>query len=190
MNTVLLEKQQELLAQAEQAPLELPAPLPQHNAQEFPTSRKRKTTSFEAAIQEERDALVRRCKEAIQAQEDEDYLHQYKVEAVVHNIERRSQSQQLSNPPPASPPHIVIPPLSGMSIIDISSSSSSSESDRPDDEGTREAQRPRRRVWRTQKLWSTTVRQRKMLQLQRAKAKAKAKDRRGASQGRRHWRRG
>jgi hypothetical protein len=53
------------LALAEQALLELPAPPPKPNAQEFPTSRKRKMTSFEAAIQKECDALVRRCKEAV-----------------------------------------------------------------------------------------------------------------------------
>ena len=92
-------------------------------------------TGFEAAIQKERDALVRRCKEAIEAQKNEDYLHQYGAEAVARNIERYNQSQQPSNSPPASPPHTFIPPPSSMSIIDISSSSSfsSSESDRPDD---------------------------------------------------------
>ena len=42
---VLIEKQQQLLARAEKAPLELP-PLPQPNARDFPTSRKRKMTGL------------------------------------------------------------------------------------------------------------------------------------------------
>jgi hypothetical protein len=50
MNAVLLKKQQELLDRAGQAPLELPAPLLQPNAREFPSSRKRKITGYEAAI--------------------------------------------------------------------------------------------------------------------------------------------
>ena len=50
MNAVLLEKQQQLLARAEKAPLELPPPLPQPNARDFPTSRKRKMTGLEAAL--------------------------------------------------------------------------------------------------------------------------------------------
>jgi hypothetical protein len=50
INAVLLEKQQQLLSRAEQTPLELPPPLLQSNACEFPTSRKRKMTGFEAAI--------------------------------------------------------------------------------------------------------------------------------------------
>jgi hypothetical protein len=45
MNAVLIEKQQQLLARAEKAPLELP-PLPQPNARDFPTSRKRKMTGL------------------------------------------------------------------------------------------------------------------------------------------------
>ena len=69
MNAILLEKQQQL-ARAEQIPLELSLPLPQPNGREFPTSRKRKMTGFEAAILEERDALVRRQRDAQQAQED------------------------------------------------------------------------------------------------------------------------
>jgi len=73
MNAVLLKKQLALLKRAKQAPLELPLPLPQPNVREFPTSRKRKMTGFEAAIQEERDALVRSRREAAQAQEDEDF---------------------------------------------------------------------------------------------------------------------
>ena len=50
MNAVLLKKQQLLLARAEETRLELPPPLPQPNACESPTSRKRKMTGFEAAI--------------------------------------------------------------------------------------------------------------------------------------------
>ena len=56
-----------LLAQAEETRLKLPPPLPQPNAREFPTSQKRKMTGFEAATQEERDALVRRRRDAKQA---------------------------------------------------------------------------------------------------------------------------
>jgi hypothetical protein len=50
MNAVLLKKQQELLSRVEEQPLKLPAPLPQLNAREFPTSRKRRMTAYEAAI--------------------------------------------------------------------------------------------------------------------------------------------
>jgi hypothetical protein len=50
MNAVLLEKQQQLLARAEKAPLELPLPLLQPNVRDFSTSRKRKMTGFEAAF--------------------------------------------------------------------------------------------------------------------------------------------
>ena len=119
----MLEKQQQLLARAEETRLELPLPLPQPNAREFPTSRKRKTTGFEAAIQEEREALVRRRQDAKQAQEDEDHRLHYREEAVSRIIERHSQRQQS---PPPSP------------------SDSDSE--------TGEPQRPRRGVRRTQKL--------------------------------------
>jgi len=77
MNAVLLEKQQQLLARAEKAPLELPPPLPQPNARDFPTSRKRKMTGLEAALQEERDAVVRRRREIRQAEEDEDFRQRY-----------------------------------------------------------------------------------------------------------------
>ena len=82
MNAVLLEKQQQLLARAEEAPLELSLPFLQPKAREFPTSL-RKTTGFEAAIQEGRDALVRRRRDTKQAQEDE--------EAVAEIINRHSQ---------------------------------------------------------------------------------------------------
>jgi hypothetical protein len=57
LNAVLLDKQQQLLTRAEEAPLKLPPPLPQLNACDFPPSRKRKMTGLEAALQEERDAL-------------------------------------------------------------------------------------------------------------------------------------
>ena len=76
INAVLLEKQQQLLARAEKAPFELP-PLPQPNARDFPTSRKRKITGLEAALQEERDAVVRRRREIRQAEEDEDFRQRY-----------------------------------------------------------------------------------------------------------------
>jgi hypothetical protein len=60
MNAVLIEKQQQLLARSEEAPLELPPPLPKPNARNFPTSRKRKMTGLEAALQEERDKVTER----------------------------------------------------------------------------------------------------------------------------------
>ena len=68
MNAILLEKQRELIARADAAPLELPPPLPQPNAREFPTSRKRKMTGLEAALQEEVDIAMRQRRDAIQAQ--------------------------------------------------------------------------------------------------------------------------
>jgi hypothetical protein len=55
INAALLEKQQELLARAEQAPLKLPPPLLQPNAYNFPgfpNSRKRKVIAYKAALQE------------------------------------------------------------------------------------------------------------------------------------------
>jgi hypothetical protein len=61
-------------------------------------------TGFEAAILEERDALVRRRRDAQQAQEDEDYRLQYREEAVERITERHSQQQQPSEPPPSSIP--------------------------------------------------------------------------------------
>jgi hypothetical protein len=64
IKAVLLEKLLLLLAQAEQIPSKLLLPLPQLNNCEFPTSRKRKITGFEAAILEERDALIRRQRDA------------------------------------------------------------------------------------------------------------------------------
>jgi hypothetical protein len=64
MNAVLLEKQQQLLARAEETRLKLPPPLSQPNSREFPTSQKKKMTGYEAAIQEERDALVRHRRDA------------------------------------------------------------------------------------------------------------------------------
>jgi len=133
MNAVLLEKQQQLLAGAEETRLELLLPLPQPNAREFPTSRKSKMTGFEAAIQEKRDTLVRRRRDAKQAQEDEDYRLQYHEEAVARIFERHSQRQQ--SPPPYPAP-----------IMPQPSSSSDSDSE------TGEPQRPRQGVPRTQKL--------------------------------------
>jgi hypothetical protein len=50
MNAFLVEKQQQLLARVEKAPLELPSLLPQPNARDFPTSRKRNMTGLEAAL--------------------------------------------------------------------------------------------------------------------------------------------
>ena len=91
MNAVLLEKQQELLARAEESPLEQPPPLLQPNAREFPTSQKRKMTGLEAAIQEERDAIVRHQREAIKAQEDYEYHIRYREEAAASIAERHSQ---------------------------------------------------------------------------------------------------
>ena len=87
MNVVLLEKQQQLLARAEETRLELLLPLPQPNAREFPTSWKSKMTEFEVAIQEKRDTFVRCRRDAKQAQ-DEDYCLQYHEEAVARIVER------------------------------------------------------------------------------------------------------
>jgi hypothetical protein len=50
ISAVLLKKQQQQLARAKLAPLQLLDPLPQLNAYEFPTSRKRRMTAYEAAI--------------------------------------------------------------------------------------------------------------------------------------------
>jgi hypothetical protein len=161
MNAVLLEKQQQLLARAEKAPFELP-PLPQPNTRDFPTSRKRKMTGVEAALQEERDAVVRRRREIRQAEEDEDFRQRYHEEAIARILARHSQQQQPSTPPSLSPSlslSVPPPPLnsppSGMSS---SSSSSSSNSDSDSDSGhrdaaeTTEAPWPKRGVRRTQKL--------------------------------------
>jgi hypothetical protein len=87
MNAVLLEKQQNMLTRAEAAPLELPAPLPQPNAREFPTSRKRKMTGYEAALQEERNTVIRHRRAAIQAQGEYDdecrYANQMRTETLI-----------------------------------------------------------------------------------------------------------
>jgi hypothetical protein len=50
ISAALIEKQHELLVRANAAPLELPPPLPQPNACDFPTSRKRKMTGYKAAL--------------------------------------------------------------------------------------------------------------------------------------------
>ena len=66
MNVVLHEKQQELLSRIDLQTLEHPPPpFPQSNAYEFPTSRKRRMTAYEASIQEGCDAAVRRGRQLI-----------------------------------------------------------------------------------------------------------------------------
>ena len=171
MNAVLLKKQQLLLARGEQAPLELPPPLPQPNARDFPTSRKRKMTWLEAALQEEHDKLVRRRREIRQAEEDEDFRLQYREEAVARINARHSQQQQSSHLPPSSQ----------------SSSDSDSDSDSDSEPGeaveTAEAPRPKRGVRRTQKLVDNSQTARKLA----ASKGGRARDPDG--QGRRHWRR-
>jgi hypothetical protein len=47
-------------------------------------------TAYEAAIQGERDTLVRRHREAIEAQENEDHRPQYLEAATAQIIERHS----------------------------------------------------------------------------------------------------
>src|ERR1700722_14716877 len=127
MNAVLLEKQQELLSRVKEQPLELPSPLPQPNARKFPTSQKRRMTAYEAAIQEERDAVVRRRRQHIRTQEDEDSRQAYREEAVARIVERHSQ---VGQPPPSSPsPASTSPPPSSSS----SSSNSDGDSDFPHD---------------------------------------------------------
>jgi hypothetical protein len=91
INAVLLEKQQKLLARAEESPLQQPPPPHQPNARELPTSWKRKMTGFEAATQEERDAVIRHRRKAIKAQEDNGYRRCYLEEAVASNAKRHSQ---------------------------------------------------------------------------------------------------
>jgi hypothetical protein len=100
-------------------------------------------TSYEAAIQEERDILVKHRREAIQAQEDEDYHLRYREEAVACIVERHSQLDQPPLPFPSPAP--LQAPSSGISSSSPSYSSSS-------DGEPPEAQRPRRGVRRTQKL--------------------------------------
>jgi hypothetical protein len=146
MNAALLEKQQELLARASAVLLELPPPLPQPNARDFPTSRKRKIIGHEAALQEEVDAAVRRRREAIEAEDEYNDRRYYNERSVKDIIERHSQRQDpppsCQSPSPASPP---------------SSPSSSSSSDDSGDNGenvgkTGGARRPRRGVRRSRKL--------------------------------------
>jgi hypothetical protein len=108
MNAILLEKQQELLARAEAAPLELPAPLPQPNAREFPTSRKRKMTGYEAALQEERDVVVRRRRAVIQAQGEHDDGRRYADRRRASALIRQSQRELSSSLPPSHQPPIRI----------------------------------------------------------------------------------
>jgi hypothetical protein len=144
MNAVLLEKQQELLSRVEEQPLELPPPPAKHPQVPHQPEGGRKggeMTAYKAAIQAERDAIVRRRRQRIQAQEDEDFRQVYRQEAVAQTIERHSQQQE----PPKSPiyqpvfsssfpistlAHTSLPPVSlspGMSF----SSSSSSDSKSP-----------------------------------------------------------
>jgi hypothetical protein len=97
-------------------------------------------TAYEAAIQDERDAVVRRRRQHIQAQEDEDFRQAHREGAVARIVERHSQVDQ---PPPSSPsPASTSPPPSSSS----SSSNSDSDSNSPHDS------RPKRGVRRTQKL--------------------------------------
>jgi hypothetical protein len=156
MNAVLLEKQQQLLARAEQAPLELPPPLPQPNARDFPTSRKRKMTGLEAALQEEVDAAARRRREAIEAQAEYDDRLRYTQESVRGIIERHSQQDE---PSPSYQPLLPSPssnmPSPSSSNEGPSSSSSSSDNSGDDSENggeTAENLRPRRGVRRSRKL--------------------------------------
>jgi hypothetical protein len=159
INAVLLEKQQQLLARAEETRLELLLPLPQPNACEFPTSWKSKMTGIEAAVQEKRDTLVRRRRDAKQAQEDEDYRLQYHEEAVARIVERHSQRQQSPPPSPA---------------LSMPQPSSSSDSDSE----TGEPRRPRRGVPRTQKLVDNSQTEREM-----AAARSKPMKRRLGEEG-------
>jgi exonuclease VII large subunit len=164
MNAALLEKQQELLARAKQAPLKLPPPLPQPNARNFPTSRKRKMTGLKAALQEEVDAAVRRRREAIQAQDDDDYRRRYLKQSVKDIIERQSQRDEplpnyqplLTSPSPSASPN-VLSPASMSSSSKVSPSLSSSGDNSGDDSengggGKTENRRPRRGVRRSRKL--------------------------------------
>ena len=64
-------------------------------------------TGFEVAIQEERDTLVRRRRDAKRAQEGEDYRLQYDEEAVARIVGRHSQRQQ--SPPPSPAPRMPQP---------------------------------------------------------------------------------
>ena len=134
---------------------------------------------LEAALQEERDAVVRRRREIGQAEEDEDFRQRYHEEAIARILARHSQQQQSSAPPSPSPslslsapPPPLNPPPSGMSSSSSSPSSSNSDSNSDSGSGsdsgsvsgsvsgsrhrdaakTTEAPRPRRRVRRTQKL--------------------------------------
>ncbi|KAI9769730.1 MAG: hypothetical protein M1839_003606 [Geoglossum umbratile] len=147
MNAVLFEKQQQLLARAEKAPLELPPPLPQPNARDFSTNRKRKMTGLEAALQEERDAIVRRRREIRQAEEDEDFRQRYHEEAIARILARYSQQQSSAPESLSSPPILSAPPSPTQPppLCD-------SDSGHKDAAETAEALRPRRGVRRTQKL--------------------------------------
>jgi hypothetical protein len=114
-------------------------------------------TGLEAALQEERDAIVRRPREIRQAEEDEHFRKQYREEAIACILARHSQQQQSSAPPSPSPspsPSLSAPPPPSGTPSSSSSSSSDSDSDsgHRDAAETTEAPRPRRGVWRMQKL--------------------------------------
>jgi hypothetical protein len=98
MSTALLEKQQELLAQANAAPLELPPAFPWPNARDFAGSQKRKITRHEAALQEEIDVAVQRRREVIEAQAEYNNKCHYTDQAVRAIIKRHSQRQEPPSP--------------------------------------------------------------------------------------------
>jgi hypothetical protein len=120
-------------------------------------------TGLEAALQEERDAIVRRQREIRQTEEDKDFRQQYHEEAIVRILARHSQQQQSSAPPfpfPSSslsaPPPLLNPPFSSMSSPSSSNNDnnidSDSDSGHKDAAETIEALQPKRGVRRTQKL--------------------------------------
>jgi hypothetical protein len=96
-------------------------------------------TGYEAAVQEQHDAVVRRWRERLQVQEDDDFRQAYRQEAVTRIIERHSQVDQ---PPPPS-----LCPASPTSPSPFNSSSSSSSNSESLNES-----RPRRGVQRSRKL--------------------------------------
>jgi hypothetical protein len=148
MSAALLEKQHELLARANAAPLELPPALPQPNARDFPTSQKRKMTGHEGALQDEIDVAVRRRREAINAQAEYNDRCYYTDQAVKATVERHSQRQEPPSAQPSSPPSpSPASPIPRSLLVSSSPSlSSSSDSESPHES------RPRRGVRRTQKL--------------------------------------
>jgi hypothetical protein len=160
--------------------LELPPLLPQPNARDFPTSRKRKMTGLEAALQEEVNAAVRRRRKAIEAQAEYDDRLRYTEESVRGIIKRHSQQDE----PPPSSQLLLSSPSSNMPSPSSSSSSSDNSSDDSDNSenraGSAENLRPRRGVRRSRKLVENS---------QTRKDITASKAPRGASQGRRQCRR-